>query len=472
MTADTLQPSTNSAREAAINTAQLIRDAGGRAFFVGGCVRDQLLGAEPKDFDIEAYGLAEDKLRAALERKFRIDAVGASFGVLKLAHFDIDVALPRTESKMPAINSNGGHKDFAITANPNLPFAEAASRRDFTINAIMRDPLNGEIIDPFDGIADLRRGILRHVGSKFVEDPLRVLRAMQFTARFQFAVAPETVALCATMTQDALPRERLASEWEKLLLKSAKPSLGMEFLRDCGWIKYYPELIPLIGCKQQKEWHPEGDVWTHTLHALDALPHVRTGNHDDDLLVAVSALCHDFGKPQTTRFEADGRITSHGHEHAAHPQIRAFVERLWNLRGFADDVSALVGAHMRPLALVFQNAGDRAYRRIASEIGRLDLLARVAECDTRATPPNPPNLEMVAEFTRRAAALSVLEKPPTPIIRGRHLIALGMKPSPDFKRILDAVYDKQLDGAFFDETGGLAALREIINQLRDGGGLV
>ena len=460
----------NATLEAALDAVALINAAGGRALFVGGCVRDTLLGAEPKDFDIEAYGIEADRLRAALERRFRIDAVGASFGVLKLAHFDIDVALPRTESKIAARNSGGGagggHRDFAVSANPRLSFEEAASRRDFTINAIMRDPVCGEIIDPFGGISDLRRGILRHVGPKFVEDPLRVLRAMQFAARFEFAVAPETVALCSSMAQDALPRERLAGEWEKLLLKGAKPSLGMEFLRACGWIKYYPELVPLIGCEQQKEWHPEGDVWTHTLYALDALPHVRTGDRDDDLLVAASALCHDFGKPRTTRVEPDGRITSHGHEHAAHAQIRSFVERLWNLRGFSDAVSLLVGAHMRPLALVFQNAGDRAYRRIAAEVGRLDLLARVAECDTRATPPNPPNLEMVAEFMRRASALSVLEKPPAPLIRGRHLIALGMEPGPAFKKILDAVYEKQLDGAFFDEAGGHAVLRKWLRQQR------
>ena len=444
----------------AASVARLIGEAGGRALLVGGCVRDSLLGIEPKDFDIEVYGLAPDALRAALEREFRIDAVGKQFCVFKLAHCEIDVSLPRTENKTGA-----GHRGFSVGADPHLPFDEAASRRDFTVNAIMRDPLTDEIIDPFGGVADLRRGVLRHVGAKFTEDPLRVLRAMQLAARFEFAVAPETVALCSTMTQDELHRERLAAEWEKLLLKGRKPSLGLTFLRDCGWLKFYPELIPLIACEQYEKWHPEGDVWTHTLHAADALPHVLdpAAPQQDNLLVAVSALCHDFGKPYVSRREDDGRITSHGHEHAADAQVRSFTERLWNLRGFADDVVRLVNAHMRPLALVFQNAGDRAYRRLAAEIGRLDLLAKVAECDTRATPPNPPNLEMIGEFKRRAAALSVLQAPPAPIIQGRHLIALGMRPSPGFKPILDAIYDKQLEGVFKDESGGLAALREHLN---------
>ena len=442
----------------ALTVARLVRDAGGRALFVGGCVRDSLLGLAPKDYDIEVYGLAPDALRAALEREFRIDAVGESFCVFKLAHTQIDVSLPRTENKIGA-----GHRDFAVASDPHLSFA-AAARRDFTVNAIMRDPLTEEIIDPFDGVADLRRGILRHVGDKFAEDPLRVLRAMQLAARFEFAVAPETVALCSTMTQDDLPRERLAAEWEKLLLKGKRPSLGLEFLRACDWLKFYPELIPLIACEQYERWHPEGDVWTHTLHALDALPLVLDPDapQSDNLLVAVSALCHDFGKPLVSRREDDGRITAHGHEHAADSLVRSFTERLWNLRGFADEVVKFVNAHMRPLSLVFQGASDKAYRRLAAEIGRLDLLAKIAECDTRASPPNPPNLEMIAEFKRRAAALFVLQAPPAPIIQGRHLIALGMAPSPRFKTILDALYDKQLEGAFNDESGGLEALRKIL----------
>ncbi|MCL1909554.1 MAG: HD domain-containing protein, partial [Kiritimatiellaeota bacterium] len=404
---------------AAMSAARLIREAGGRAFFVGGCVRDSLLGLRPKDFDIEAYGLAPNALRAALEREFRIDAVGENFCVFKLAHHEIDVSLPRTENKTGA-----GHRGFAVGADPQLPFDEAASRRDFTINAILQDALTGEIIDPFGGERDLRRGVLRHVGPKFTEDPLRVLRAMQFAARFKFEVAPETVALCATMTQEDLPRERLAAEWEKLLLQGKRPSLGLEFLRACGWLRFYPELIPLIGCEQYAKWHPEGDVWTHTLHALDALPLVLDPDapQSDNLLVAVSALCHDFGKPLVSRREDDGRITAHGHEHAADSLVRSFTERLWNLRGFADEVVKFVNAHMRPLSLVFQGASDKAYRRLAAEIGRLDLLAKIAECDTRASPPNPPNLEMIAEFKRRAAALFVLQAPPAPIIQGRHLI--------------------------------------------------
>jgi len=280
--------------------------------------------------------------------------------------------------------------------------------------------------------------------------------------------------VCATMTQDDLPRERLAAEWEKLLLKGRKPSFGLEFLRACGWLGFYPELLPLIGCEQYAKWHPEGDVWTHTMHAVDALPAVlssgstgvytggQVGVHAD-LLVAVSVLCHDFGKPKTTRHEPDGTITSHGHEHAADAEIRFFVERLWNLRGFADEVVKLVNAHMRPLALVYQKeATDRAYRRLAAQVGRLDLLAKVVECDTRATPPNPPNLEMVAEFSRRAAALSVLNAPPPPLVLGRHLIARGMKPGPQFKPVLDAMYEMQLDGAFNDEAGALRALDKFV----------
>ena len=240
--------------------AELVKRAGGRALLVGGCVRDELLGGTPKDFDIECFGISATDLQAALGERFELDLVGISFGVIKLKHLEIDVAMPRRETKLGL-----GHRAFEMEYDPTLTIEEASARRDFTVNAIYKDPLTDEILDPWNGRGDLEKRILRHVSPHFVEDPLRVLRGMQFVARFNLTPAQETIEVCRGMTPEGLAPERLFGEWEKLLVQGVKISKGLNFLKDVGWVKYYPELERLIGCKQDPEWHPEGDVWNHTL---------------------------------------------------------------------------------------------------------------------------------------------------------------------------------------------------------------
>ena len=442
--------------------AALVRSLGGRAWLVGGCVRDALLGRPCHDFDLEVYGVPAPRLEAALAEKWPLDKVGASFGVVKLKHHDIDIALPRRENRLGA-----GHRDFAVAADPELSPAEAAARRDFTLNAVLCDPLSLELLDPWGGVRDLRAGTLRHVSDHFAEDPLRVLRAMQFLARLPFLeAAPETVALCATMTQEALPRERLAAEWEKLLLKGVAPSRGLAFLRACGWLRFYPELAALVGVPQDPVFHPEGDVWTHTLLAADAAAALRRGaNPEDDLAVAVAALCHDLGKPAVTaRGAEDGRWHAYDHEVRGEAPARAFCLRLWNREKFADLVARLVVAHMRPISLALAGAGARAYRRLAVQVGRLDLLADVVECDVRATtapgenPDSHKSLALVRTFRETCAALAVDKAPPPPIVLGRDLIARGLAPGPAFKPILDACYEAQLAGDVLDAATGAAFL--------------
>ncbi len=442
--------------------ARCVRDAGGRALLVGGCVRDALLGREVHDFDVEVYGNKPDRLVALLSSRWALDSVGASFGVLKIKHLPIDVALPRRENRL-----GSGHRDFSIAADPLLSIADAASRRDFTINAILRDPLTDETIDPWHGIDDLRRGVLRHVSGHFSEDPLRVLRAMQFLARFPLTPAPETVALCATMTQDALARERIAAEWEKLLLQGETPSRGLGFLRDCSWVKFYPELAALIGCEQYEEFHPEGDVWGHTCRAVDAAAELRRKSPhgtDDDLVVALSALCHDFGKPKTTAMGPHGHLTAYCHETVGTPIARAFLMRIWNRPTLAEDVCRLVSSHMRPVPLVLQGAGDRAYRRLAVEARRLDLLADVVECDVRATLAGEKSLAIVRAFRAKIADLAIDKAPPKPFVQGRDLIARGMKPGKDFGEIISLCYERQLDGAITDADSAMRVLDEVLRQ--------
>lgn len=426
------------------------RELGGRAFLVGGCVRDSLLGLTPKDVDIEVYGLSPDALEAMLKHDFRVEMVGKSFGVWIVKGFDIDVSIPRRERK-----TGEGHKAFEVECDPHLSPEEACARRDFTVNAILFDPLSGELIDPYGGREDLEKKILRHTSERFKEDPLRVLRAMQFAARFQMEVAPETIAMCASIGFENLARERVFEEWKKLLLKGRKISLGLNFLRDCGWVKYFPELAACVGCQQDPEWHPEGDVFAHTAYCLDSFALDRIGDEREDLVVGFAILCHDFGKPLCTVKCEDGRIRSHGHDVLGRVPTRSFMERITREKALIDGVIPLVERHMAILELWRANAGDSAIRRLARKVERIDRLVRVDNADRNGRPPiiadESPQGRWIME---RAEALRVRDSAPKPLVLGRHLQTLGLPPSPKFAEILSAAYEAQLDGIFADvETG-------------------
>ena len=438
-------------RAAAVDVARRVSAAGGRALMVGGSVRDLLCGRHVKDVDIEVFGLALDDLKRILGEAYELDLVGISFGVLKIKHLDIDISLPRRESKRGL-----GHKGFDIASDPSLPIPEAASRRDFTVNAIYYDPLADELIDPHGGARDLADGVLRHVSEKFREDPLRVLRGMQFVARFGLDPAPETIAVCRTVTPEGLPPERLFEEWAKLLVKGVQIRRGLEFLRATGWVEYYPELACLIGCEQDPKWHPEGDVWTHTGYALDAFVRRRTGERDEDLIVGLAVLCHDFGKPACTAYDpVKKRIRSLGHDEAGVEPTLSFLSRLTNEERLLKEVPPLVRLHMRPFAMWRDKSSDGSIRRLAAKVVRIDRLIRVAAADDAGRPPYPSEPEPLKWLAEQAKRLEVEDSAPKPIVQGRNLIALGMKPSPEFGRILSALYDAQLDGEFSDLEGGL-----------------
>ena len=284
---------------------------------------DQLLGRPSKDLDIEVFGVPAPALHALLEGFGRVDVVGESFRVYKIA--DIDVSLPRRESK-----AGRGHKGFVIEGDPDLSVEQAARRRDFTINAISRDPLTGALVDPFDGVRDLHGRILRAVDARtFADDSLRVMRALQFAARFELTVDEETKALCRSLPLDDLPSERVWGEMEKLLLQAARPSIGLALALDLGVIdRLFPELRALVGCPQEYDWHPEGDVWVHTLMVVDeARQRLEDLDRGRAAAVMLGALCHDLGKPPTTAL-VDGRIRSMGHEEAGVAPATALLDRL------------------------------------------------------------------------------------------------------------------------------------------------
>lgn len=458
--------------EKVLALARAVRAEGGRALLVGGCVRDPLMGREPKDWDVEVYGVEPARLRELLEKFGRINIVGESFTVYKVG-LDLDVALPRRERK-----TGRGHRAFVVEGDPAMSVEEAAKRRDFTINAILEDPLTGEIIDPHGGRADLDRRILRAVSREtFAEDSLRCLRAAQFAARFEFDIEPGTVELCRAIDLTDLPRERVWGEMEKLLLDARRPSNGLKWLYDLGAVnQLFPEMRALVGIPQEPEWHPEGTVEVHTLlvvdcahDLIDELPYAR------QVTVMLAALCHDFGKPATTAF-IEGRWRSRGHEEAGVAPTESFLDRLniYTLDGYdvRAQVVALVRDHLKPGEFYKKRdeVSDGAFRRLARKC-ELDLLYRVAKADSlgRNAPWVPREKWYGAEaqewFIERARELSVEQKAPAPILMGRHLLEMGIRPSPLMGEITRAVYELQLDG----RVRNLEEAKEAAQRFVDGG---
>lgn len=450
-----------------LKLAGVVRENGGRAMLVGGCVRDELMNVEPKDWDVEVYKLAPEKLREILSEFGEVNVVGEAFTVYKVGQ-NLDVSLPRREQK-----TGRGHKGFIVEGDPEMSFEEASKRRDFTINAILQDVLTGEIIDCFDGRADLDKRIIRHVSDDtFAEDSLRVLRAAQFAARFKFEIAKETIGLCKEIDLTDLPKERIWSELEKLLLKAEKPSIGLKYFYELNIAaQLFPELVALVGVPQQPEWHPEGDVDIHTLMVtdearklIDELPYAKK------VTVMLGALAHDFGKPATTAF-FDGKWRSHAHDEAGIEPTISFLDTLgiYTLDGYdvRSQILQLVRHHLTPGMFYKNPPGDGAFRRLARKV-EPDLLYRVSKADSLGRNPEwlPKDQWFKAEaqdwFIGRMRELDVEHEPPKPILMGRHLIELGLKPSAEFKNILDAVFEKQLDGQITNLDEAIAEAKKMI----------
>jgi tRNA nucleotidyltransferase (CCA-adding enzyme) len=453
-----------------LSLAHAIHEAGGRALLVGGCVRDALMGAQPKDWDLEVYNLDVARVREILDQFGPVNVVGEAFTVYKLGNH-LDVSIPRRERK-----SGRGHKGFVIEGDPFMSVAEATLRRDFTINAILQDPLTGELLDPFNGGRDIEQRVLRAVSKDtFAEDSLRVLRAAQFAARFEFEIDPDTIELCRTIDLSDLPAERIWGEIEKLLLRASRPSIGLEWLRRLGAIeKLFPEIQSLIGVPQDPLWHPEGDVFVHTQLAVDrARELIEDLPYPRQVTVMLAALAHDFGKPATTEF-LEGRWRSRGHEEAGVLPTESFLRRInvhtidgYNVRA---QVIALVREHLKPGEFYKKRdeVGEGAFRRLARRC-EPDLLYRVAKADSLGR-----NAEWVPReqwygseaqewFIERSRELEVERRPPDPLLLGRHLLELGVEPGPRMGEITRAVYEMQLDGRVRNLDEAIAEARKIIS---------
>ena len=429
-----------------------LQEIGALPILVGGCVRDSFLNISCKDYDVEIFDINSlNIIENTLKKYGSVKLVGKSFGVLtlKVDDYDFDFALARTEEKIGL-----GHNDFKVTTNSKLTYKQAALRRDFTINSIGYDFFKKEFIDPFNGLNDLKNKTIKHINNTtFIEDPLRVYRAIQFAARFEFKLDNKTKELCKKMVLNDdlkhLAKERIYEEFKKVFLKSKKPSIAFELLRDLGVLKYFSELEKLINCEQDKIWHPEGDVWIHTLMCLDEMAKIIKENKIEDeyriLYLFYAVLCHDLGKPYCTE-EINGKITSHKHEILGLNPSISFLEKLTNEKKFIDIILPLVKNHLAPFQLYLGESSLKAVKRLSLKVNIEDLcLVCLSDCLGRDIKDKEKCPKATSWLLNKAKELNIQNEGLKPLVQGRDLISLGLKPSKEFKDILDFALDLQID---------------------------
>jgi tRNA nucleotidyltransferase (CCA-adding enzyme) len=424
-------------RRACERLVSLFQLLGGTVLFVGGCVRDALLGIPASDIDIEVFGLSVAVIEEAVRKEFDFDCVGKAFGILKLKHLPIDISIPRYETKLGL-----GHRGFQIESNPYLSVTEALSRRDFTINALAWDPIDCKLMDPFGGKVDLKNKLLKHTSHKFIEDPLRVLRCMQFMGRFELQIDPTTLALCQTIIPENLSPERIWHEWKKWLLKSKKPALGLNFLKASGWIIYYPELQHLLNFTATVHASSK-TLWECTLAALDNFATRQLSEKIDPTVIGLAILCYG--------------LKDH------HAQIN-FLKRTGTPIKLIPKIVRFIRYASKPIEFIETDATDEAFRRLALEVS-LDGLSYITHCLLTASFFSKTNSDSITKrFREKAKALSIYQTPPQPIILGRHLIEIGCNPGPNFSNILKACFEAQLQGVFVDLATGKVFLKSLFEK--------
>ncbi len=443
-----------------------LQSAGGMPLLVGGAVRDALLGKHSKDIDIEVYGLQTEEIQQALAGFGPVHAVGRSFGVLKLRlpeGYEIDISLPQLRSWNP-----DGIPGSMPIADPYTTPQQAASRRDFTWNAIALTS-DGQLLDFYAGQRDLEQRIIRHVSDKsFGDDPLRVLRAMQFAARFEMQLAPETAQICHTLLPAAasLPPERIWGEWQKWALRGVAPAAGLRALHESGWLALYPMLTALINCPQDPAWHPEGDVWTHTGHVCDVAASIaqRQGwSGEARMALLFGALCHDLGKASTTVLGEDGRLRSPGHDKAGLGPTRQFLNSIGAPARIIALVLPLVQEHMNAINV---QPTERIVRRLAVRLApaTIELWQAVVESDASGRPPEPPS-DPGAAIAAMAKRMGTVQSKPEALLSGRDILEIGIKEGPAIGRLLAQAYEAQIDGVFLDREQALVWLASQVSEI-------
>lgn len=464
----------------------LTQIVGIRVLLVGGAVRDILLGeAELKDLDLEVYGLTVAQLETELRKFGTVILVGQAFGVLRLAHLNVDWSLPRLDSV--------GRKPI-VQVDPNLNFHAAFRRRDLTINAMGVDLATGELIDLYHGQQDLKQKVLRAVDPElFDEDPLRFFRVMSLMGRFEFQ--PDLILnnLCKSMDLTKISRERIEQEFQKLFLKSQRPSLGIRWLQAIGRLEdILPELYNTVGVPQNIKWHPEGDVFEHTMQALDAvicqldsnnlnnknnnpqsleitnLNSVNKNNFIDNfvpsaelrILLCWAAICHDLGKAVTTKL-IEGLYRSFGHELAGVELSKKLLKRVTDQKDLLKTVPKLVLYHMRPGQYITQKVRASTYKKLALQLApdaSLLLLAQLARADRAGRNGDGSQMPLkvvdqeILDFMARARELEIISKPELPVLTGQDLLALNLAiTGPELGKLLARAYDIQITQGITDK---------------------
>lgn len=418
------------AREIALK----VSEAGGRAYFVGGFVRDRLSGIENKDIDMEIHGLTAQALRDILDGLGRTLEIGEAFGIFSLRGYDIDIALPRSERA-----TGRGHRDFDVTVDPFIGTEKAAERRDFTVNSLMEDVLTGEIIDHFGGKEDLEKSVLRHVNDiTFSEDPLRVLRLAQFAARFGFSVHGSTKELCRKIDLSSLSKERIEGEMKKALLKAEKPSVFFEVLREVNGLGFwFPELKQLIGIEQNPVYHPEGDVWVHTMEVIDRAAKWRD-RVSSPFAFMLSAVVHDLGKAVAS-VEINGVIHAYGHETEGLPAVRRFLERFIGEKSVISYCLNMTELHMKPVAMLCQDSKQKSFNKMFDEsVAPFDLVCLAVSDKGR-------NVDGKQEllFEKLECFNEIMSRP---FVQGKDLLEAGLSPDKSFSDILAYAHKLRLAG--------------------------
>lgn len=437
-----------------------IIQAGGVPYLVGGVVRDIVLGKPLKDLDIEVHGITLDQLQTILATAGHVRLVGKQFGVLRIDGMDIDWSLPRRDSK--------GRKPV-VEIDPHMSIEEACRRRDLTMNAMMLDLREvlqalktGEpvcIIDPYHGIADIKAHNLRAVDATlFLDDPLRFYRVVQFIGRFEMHPDAELTELCKKIDLTQVARERIFEELCKLFLQSRRPSLGIRWLKDIGRLdELMPEVGALVGVYQRPDYHPEGDVFEHTMQALDAaamLPRDVFTTPEERLLILWTVLCHDLGKANTT----DENGSAFGHETTGVPLAKTFLKRFTDDVHLIKAVGVLVRHHLAPGQLVDADAGPKAYRRLALKLApevTAHELGLLALCDMRgcnAVGPEPLSVgqDRIDLFWQHVKEAQVEHGPVPPVLQGRDLLGI-VSPGPQMGELLKKAYQIQIDEEVTDK---------------------
>ena len=431
--------------------AKLVSEYGGKTYYVGGCVRDKILGIDIKDIDIEIHGIEMDKIISILDSLGKRKIVGESFGIFMLKGYDLDISIPRKEEKRGIL-----HQDFDIVVDPFIGTYKASLRRDFTINALMEDVITGEIIDYFEGINDLNNKIIRHVNDlTFAEDSLRVLRACQFASRFGFVIAKETLELCKKIDITNLPKERIEGELKKALLKGNRPSTFFNYLYEIGSGNYYfKELFDLKDISQNPLFHAEGNVYNHTMLVIDnGIHHLK--EVEEPYLFMLACLCHDFGKINATT-TINGDIKSINHENEGDDLIKSFLNRFTNEKKIFHYVINMARLHMRPNRCAKDNSSIKATNKMFDEsicpndlimLSHMDGLGQINDLEKNDYRP--------FLYERLNIYKELMDEPK---ITGQDLINLNLRPKRFYRAALEYAHSLHLAGVKKED-----AIKQVIN---------